>query len=349
MSPLPAARLATHDSDGRDVVVCGCRVGDPAEALRATAWERGEPRGAFVFHSGGAVSRRRDDGALEAVPLDEIVALVVRDGGRLGTGGVAVEVEGGRVTAVFLRGAALAPLTVSAERDVEPLFGPAAGVERRYGRVTFQYPQRALRVVVDAATGGLDALILGESEWRPRVFTAQDLIDQFLEVDDQLEPLQWRVPDDAAPSFRVRCARLAALLRAFGIVDAAAFAAGTFVVDVDAALIARAFPQAEQPLDRASTRANVVDWAFRSLLDYRRGAKQLLRHNAGWIECSSHVLLESIAMTERANAALRPALVELDRALCTLIDRQGRSFTLRELVALGYPDVDLEQLDADEF
>ena len=90
-------------------------------------------------------------------------------------------------------------------------------------------------------------------------------------------------------------------------------------------------------------------WAFRSLLKYRCRVEDLLQHNSGWLETGNGSIRAMIALTEATSGELKKATKSIDDVLCAFLDPEERSFSLKTLIDAGYPDVDLKQIEMDEY
>ncbi|WP_437990237.1 hypothetical protein [Sorangium sp. So ce145] len=89
---------------------------------------------------------------------------------------------------------------------------------------------------------------------------------------------------------------------------------------------------------------------FSHLIRYRIEAERVVRATRGWMMCGDPVLRGMLVEQLRIGAKLTTLLGDVDRWLCALMDPQDRTFELRELIArYGWPDVDLADLEADEF
>jgi hypothetical protein len=151
---------------------------------------------------------------------------------------------------------------------------------------------------------------------------------------------------------RVRYQRIAALARALGLGKPAEIVRGAFLEgDLDDGrrrvldeLIAQG-PPFELRSFRGST-----PWMFSHMLQYRSNAERVVKATSGWLECSDPLLLGMISVQDRIGAKITTLMADVDRWLCSLMDPAGRTFELRELIARhGWPDVDLHQLEMDEW
>ena len=101
---------------------------------------------------------------------------------------------------------------------------------------------------------------------------------------------------------------------------------------------------------RLSPRGTSPEMFFTSLLHYRLDVERVVGATSSWLECSDPVLIGMITTQDRVGRMLVEAVADVDRWLCALLDPDGRTFELRALIAQhGWPDVDLDQLIADEW
>lgn len=92
------------------------------------------------------------------------------------------------------------------------------------------------------------------------------------------------------------------------------------------------------------------------MLRYRVSAEVVLGATRGWLECGDGALLSMITAQDAIAVTLRRELAPIDGWLCRFLDPswtpegvgRRRSFSERELFALGWPDVDPVALERDE-
>ncbi len=333
---------------GDELRVAGIAVGDAAAAIdraQLTGAEETAPAEPRTYANGTVY--RGVAGALVEVALAERVEATIRGGGTLRVGEIACAVQDGIVERIFVRGPSLASLGIAAAADIAARFGAADGEELSYGDRLHHYVARRVSIVWDNRERRLSYVALGDIRWVEPRLGARELLAELLAAYDGLEADDWAEPPDGA--IRVRYLRIAALARALGIASPAALVEGAFLGD-DAArrsiladLAARA--SIDRPVDGSS-----APMVYQQLLGYRHDVERVVRATAGWLECSDAALFGMIA-TQNAIAAQLTALIgaDVDRWLCGLIDPDGRSFTLRELIAHhGWPDVDVHELERDE-
>lgn len=106
------------------------------------------------------------------------------------------------------------------------------------------------------------------------------------------------------------------------------------------------------PRDDATSGIHADEVLFSHLLDYRNDVRRVVRATSGWLVCSDHALLGMIATQNQLGRQIEALMLDVDRWLCTLMDPDRRTFSIRELIAHhGWPDVDLRflvSMEADE-
>jgi len=340
-------KLLTPTSRGDAMEVLGVRLGDPVAKLRRLEVTGGEPVGEFIYGPGGAVSRTLPDGQRRPLSLEEIVDLVVASGaGRLRVGGVMFQIEEHLVRGIYLGPEVLGGL--SSETDVPRLLGPPLGTSKAYGETHFHYPERLLTASFHRERRSW-RVVLAPSSWEPPRLGAEDLLQRFAEIAGRIKAHEYTLPADAVPPLRYRFEQTTALARALGIESLQALARGEFIGELPVGhpaiqRLARHWPDLN-PAQPQSTR--LCQWAYRDLLHYRCDAELLLRHNEGWLECSSPVLLAALEIASSTNRSLQPLLGEIEEVLKLFLDPTGcRTVFVEDLVREhGYPDVDLPEID----
>ncbi|WP_437294180.1 hypothetical protein [Sorangium sp. So ce426] len=161
-----------HGADGGAIRVAGLRAGEPAaQSDRAllTGAEEDAPAEARRY-ANETVCRRGVDGQFVEVPLEERVDAVLRRGGWLRCGQIAVSVREGLAERIFVRGPSLTTLKMTKEDDIARLFGPAVGHERSLGCRIHHYPARRLAIAWHDRSGALEHVCLGGPPWQePRL------------------------------------------------------------------------------------------------------------------------------------------------------------------------------------
>src|SRR5262249_19791507 len=129
LSPLLAGAQADELS------VAGVSVGDAADAIDRAALTGAEENapGESRTYSNGRIYRNAPAGRLVEVPLAERVEATLRQGGWLRVHDVALDVQGGVVARIFVRGPSLATLRIAREADIARALGPADGHDRKIG------------------------------------------------------------------------------------------------------------------------------------------------------------------------------------------------------------------------
>jgi len=238
---------------------------------------------------------------------------------------------------------------MTSEEKIAELLGPAAAHHRSIGTRYHHYPSRALVVAWEVRDGCVGHVALGVDPWQePRLGAAQ-LLAELLVIYGLLDASRWAEPRDG--SARVRYQRVAALTQALGLGTVAGLARGEFLEgDLSPgrarvlAEIAAQGPRGERP--PWSRTARVL---FDKLLRYRHDVHGVIHGSSGWLECSEPALLGMLATQDRIGARLREMMSDIDRWLGSLMDPDGRTFELRELIAQhGWPDVDLYLLERSE-
>jgi hypothetical protein len=272
---------------------------------------------------------------------------------------VAMYVESGAVARVVVRGSALDALKIRREAKIARRFGkPAGHVNELRWRIA-QYPERDFCVAWHVEENRLEHVRLGGvSGWSEPRLGARELLELLLEAWNGLEKYGFEQPPSGQPPLHHRYLRIRALCQALQLGSVADVASGAFLKRRDPSKHERVCAQLRASSDLPDdvlasmnhwgTRS--LDWAYRSLLDFRRQAWRLMEHNSGWLECGDPLLLGMIRITDEAAEPLRASLQPIDELLLELLDPDHRSFALTELVErYGYSDVDLRQLDTDWF
>lgn len=342
---------------GEAIRVAGVRVGDPAAGVERRALtgaeeaEPGEPR----TYSNGTVYRRRPDGTLVEVPLAERIDATLQGGGVLRCGEIALRVGGGVIERIFVRGPSLASLGIAREEDIAARFGPAAGREHlSLGWRIHHYPDRGLAIAWHEAEGRVEHLRLGAEPWHEPRLGAKELLAEVLSGFHALAGAH--DGERLEGSARVRYQRVAALARALGLGDVPDLMRGQFLDgELDAgrravlAEVAARGPRRDGPFRELPLRDRSASALFHHLLLYRNDVERVVRATSGWLECSDPALLGMIVTQNELGARIEALMADVDRWLCALMDPEGRTFELRELVARhGWPDVNLEALEIEE-
>jgi hypothetical protein len=332
---------------GETIRVAGVCVGDPAENVDRASLTGAEDRGDGPrIYKDGSVYRQGPGGDHVEIPLVERVDATIRIGGVLRMGGVALSVAGGVIDRIFVRGPSLETLRIATEDDIERVFGPAEGKHWLLGQRHHYYPARGFDVAWDARTERVEHVALGARPWTEPRIGAPELVEELL----ALGVAAARGPEPKGGPERARHQRVAALARALGVGSAADVADGVFL---DEPLSTGRRAVLEELLQRSRFarpyRDSSARTVFAMLLGYREGVRRVVQATSGWLECSDGALLGMIVTQNQIGGRIEELMVDVDRWLRTLIDPDGRTFEVRELIATyGWPDVDLWQLEADE-
>jgi hypothetical protein len=336
---------------GDSIRVAGICAGEPAvrvDRAALTGAEDNEPGYARTY-ADRSVFRTAADGTLIEVPLPERVDGTLRRGGFLRCGDIAIRVDAqGNVERIFVRGASLASLGVASQADVERVLGQAEGYARMMGSRYFHYPARRVVVAWSERDDRLEHVALGVDDWQEPRLGAAELLSQLLAA-WHLIKADGAVPADG--SARVRYQQMAALTRALGLGTPSEVASGAFLPDPLDERRRRVVEElaARSRLGRPTRRDN-AELLFTQLIHYRLDVERVVTATAGWLECSDPALLAMIEEQNRIGRALVGLVADVDRWLRLLLDPDGRTFALSELIAHhGWPDVDLHELEMDEW
>jgi hypothetical protein len=346
LSPL----LGGMTADG--LRVAGVAVGDPAEGINRAALTGGEDKAPDEprIYAKGTVYRRLADGTEVEVPLSERIDNTLRKGGVLRVGAIALMVKDGVVDRIFVRGPSLATLGIKTESDISRRLGAPDGHSFSFGKREHRYSAKRLTISWDIEDECIAHVELGAAPWVEPKLGARDLLREILDAYPVLDGADWAEPKDG--SAKVRHQRIAALGRAFGIGAPASLVRGEFLGEEIAPGRRRVLNElsALSGHDDLPIREHRASTLFTHLLGYRVDAERVVRATSGWLECSDPVLLGMINTQNRIAGQVTALMTDVDRWLCVLLDPEERSFELRELVARhGWPDVDLRQLEIDEY
>lgn len=356
MTTIDWKALVCGKTDGFTTAVFGARVGDPFASLPQSRITQLEPMTPSVRRSWGSrgVFEIAEDGSEVAVPREVLFAELQKHGGRAYAERVTYELSDGKIRKIWVRGAPLKGLPFSVETDIERLLGPSIGVQRSLGWAIHHFPERGLSVAWHIKEGHIEHVALGPVEWTPPIFSAKDVLSEWLAAERAGLGPRWNEPQDHASSAWVRYARVMALLRAFDLGSPRSFADGEFLEDrpivayprAAKAIEARTLRRAGRPF---AARSDTLSRLFWWLLLYRGEAERLLRKNSGWLEAGHPGILTALYVTGAANAGVAAALAEVDALLLEMISPEDEQISEREMFERwGYPAVDLDQILQDE-
>lgn len=350
MARIDLRPLLKPEGRGDAINIYGVRPGDAAAKLRDAPLTGGEDRatGKRSYHS-GKIFRRLEDGSEEEIPLTEIIASVLENGGWLRAGSIAFAIDGGKVSRIFVRGPSLETLGIQRLEEITKLFGRPEGIERTLGWVVHHYPSRSLVVAWHAREGRLEHIALGPDDWRSMRYGTRDLLGELVRHWEAFEALQWREP--AGGSIQARYQRVAALARAFELGSVGDVAEGAFI-ERDPARYGSLLDAiaARGPFADRSPQLSHARWVYTHLLHYRVDAQRVIAATSGWLECSDPALLGMIATQNAIAGDLQALLAPIDGWLRAFLGGDDRTFDERFLIEkLGWPDVDIGEMEAEEW
>jgi hypothetical protein len=342
-----------HGADPSQLRVAGVALHEAAAGVnRDMLTDASYGKAGSYRQSNGTLYRQEDDGSWRELPLAERVEATVEGSGWLKLGDVTLGVKDGVVSGISVRGPSLATLGIRDEADIQRTFGSPAGWDWVGEDHRHHYPARGVVFGWGSNGGQLSVVHLGESSWRDPQLGAPDLLAEIVEHfggagwSTLLQPSA-----DEGQGIRFRRERVAALCRALGLGEPANVVSGDFLpveLDLGRARVMEEIRHHNQVPWESPFRCRHRD-VFRRLLNYRNTVEGLIRYTSSWLEVSEPTLVGMIREQDRIGRELKVLVKDIDRWICTLIDPEGRSFPLRELiVSHGWPDVDLRTIELDE-
>lgn len=345
-------------ASGTALRVAGVAAGEAAILIDRAALARADGQMlAGWSQSNGKVHWTDAAGTRSEVPLATLGDEVIAGGGFLRVDAVAIRVDSGVVTRIFVRGSPLMALGIRREADVERVLGSAEGQSLERGCRVFHYPKRMFALGWHRKDGRVEHLALGADPWQEPRFGAPELLRESLAAFPTLAPSGWARPSQSwlpgrssnanNPVTVARYQRLSALGTALGVGTPATFVKGEFLQG-ELHLGQHAVLDELAALGGHEPRRFAPSLLFTHLLHYRNDVERVITATSGWLECSDGALLGMIATQNRLGREIGALMTDVDRWLRTLIDPEARTFEQRDLVArFGWPDVDLHELEMD--
>jgi hypothetical protein len=298
-------------------------------------------------------------GPIKAIPRDRLTATEAeeaeqwrRAGGPSFIDKCCFVIKNRRVVKILVRSTLLDGIPIGEQADIMRLFGEPFGIERIFQwRLIHHYPQRRLSIAWNPREGRVEQVAFGPVTWEPRMFSARDLLDEWLAY--RLGPTP-EEPSDRSSSVGVRLIRVNALLRGFQLGSSTEFATGEFLLGKKPVSYPRAC-NAIRRRDSTFSAANCESqqWALRHvfsrLLHYRETAHQLLNFNSGILEAGLPGTLAPISITEGTNRRIATELVGIDRLLIALIDPDDLRIAEPDLEGWIYDDELKHLLEVEEW
>ena len=291
----------------------------------------------------------------EAIPLDRVVTTEdeeaeewQRAGGPSYIDTSCFVIMRGHVTRILMRGALLDDIPIREQGDIARLFGEPLGIERIFRwRFIYRYPQRQLSIAWNPVKNRVEQVAFGSVTWEPRMFSARDVLDEWLASDLSRAPDAGE-PSDRSSSAWVRWTRVNALLRSFQLGSPTEFAKGEFLLGKAPG----AYPRSRDAICTRDEEFSSLDYELQQfslqqlfgwLLFYRSKAQQLLTINSGWLEIGFPGTLAAVTLTEDANRRIATEIADIDALLIELIDPDDRRIAERDLEGWIHDD-DLKYL-----
>jgi len=342
--------LLQGKTDGSKWPFKGVRVGDDMTALMLDQVRLIEPMTPNVRRgqsSSLGICDIAEDGLWSPVPRDQLVNELRQYGGRVFAEQASYLISDGKIRKLWIRGAPLSGLPFKREKDIEQVLGPALGSELSFGTVAYHYPRRHLSVCWDTKEDRIEYVAVGSVDWVPPVFSANDVLVEYLAGMTAGIGPEWVEPPETGSSEWIRYKRLRALLDAFGLGDPISFSEAEFLEGKTLDSFPKCCEAIRETMGNRISHDSgaTLSSLFGMLLSYRIQAEELLHFNFGWLEVSSQDILTAIRITEHANKDLTVALSSIEALLIEMIDRDGRQFSKKEMIAQwDWPQVDLNFL-----
>jgi hypothetical protein len=346
--------LLDGHAKGFVITVHGARIGDGIDAISLDRITFIEPqiRKMGRRYTDSGIFNIIEDGQDVAAVRAGLLAELRQHGGCAFVNLVKYDVVDARIRKIRIRGLPLQSVPFAVEADIERMLGPASGIERVHGCVVHHFPERGLSVAWHVDGGRVEHVALGPVEWTPPVFSASDVLREWVAAACCRLAPEWNEPEDRTSSQWVRHARVTALLHAFELGSPQTFADGRFLEGRPVA----AYPRAGEVVQKtwgdhdrdAMGFSDILCWLFSWLLRYRSDAERLLRCESGLLVAHSGTIA-GIDVTRRATNGVVTALAEIDALLTEMIAPGGKQITEREMIERwGWPEVDLDQLEQEE-
>ena len=189
-------------------------------------------------------------------------------------------------------------------------------------------------------------------------YTAKDVLDLYLEFEG-LQPdegtwIEDNIQDNPPRFYRLKS--LQSLFRAFDLGNIQEFAEGTFILERTIGDYSALTQQMKSELETNTksrireplTLKNIV-FLFKRLLEYRRRCDKVTDFSSGLYACSGNTKYAYYKI-EQINSAIRKKISPIDNILASITSPSGKLISKDALVKhFDYPDVDLNEIDAEWF
>ena len=268
----------------------------------------------------------------------------------------------------FLKSEVLGELKLTKERRIERRFGKALATEQKRGITYYFYESRKIIVAWNNSKNQLLGIYFGELRIKQTQFRVKDFLDKFFEFKRMVPNANaWNTNALRYNEPRYyRLKQLEALMRAFDIGDDLAhdfqnrnFLKNRSIKDLDPIMddikkyaINDEFE--EKRLESETGRLKhpgQFEMLIQSFMNFSEEMRRVLSFNSGWLETGGITSRYSIYKTQKLldNIDLTE-LEEIESLLGKLLDPKNRVFTQSELIKdYGFPDVDLEAIDMDNY
>ncbi len=278
-------------------------------------------------------------------------------------GTIRFDVAEQRVTDIHLSGPWLHPLGLDSESAIAQELGRNDRYGRSRSRTTWAWPARRYAITWNHEEDRLASISLGPAACQlAPTFDATSLIRLALAWRRSHPQDDWSLSARThLASERIQAARLAALMRAFGVFGGPAplerFFSGAFVEGADrgaqAALIAflagseHGQPRLD-PTEAPRTHAE-LRWFWQWMLGFRLHMEAIETFDAG-VMAASGLFRHAVDLVRHAAKTLEPDRDHIDHALSLILDPSQRAFCWGYLVReLGFPDDDLDRIEDEEW
>jgi len=273
----------------------------------------------------------------------------------------------------------LMKLNIVNTKQIVKLFGKPEALEKQNNSHIYFYQKKSMVILWDAFNEKLAWIGIGQNFIKQTVIGVNDFIEKYFDFQDLVpDYTEWELDKlkNNEPRY-YRLQELQALMKAFEIGDDLQrdFEDGEFLdkrnqsdfepiyLDIEKYLrespaeiefLTRKkerFKRRGREFQRKDPREKDIKMVYQYLFDFVKTIRQTLRYNSGWIATGTIQSRYIIDKTQRVlNSIDIDELDKIKHLLCRVISPMEVQYTINELINnYGYPDVDLQAIDGENY